>query len=413
MVGFCRFRVENIQALFIFPVEVIILGLFISWNGGLSNLYRTKIVFVYLLFVLYRIVISPIRSHDASNFSKISIYYEAMILLILVSIDNADMFIEIGKLLRNIGVISSVLGCYEFITKSSLFIRFIDIDSRVSFSNVLGTTAARTQTFFMHPIICAVYCTFTWILLLYIPYQNNIINVLAKILTIICLMGTQSRSSWISFALIMMLHYGKKLFETKKRIDTNRFIYVGLGIICMIVLYVIFNDYFNYYISFVVDRFEKAFDVGNSANYNRVSMIKLGLHKYSEMSVIGKLFGGGRGYAKSILLTSFLRNLSTSVDNTYLMLLLDYGVLGIAFMFYFIILAIKAVSGSSEIMQMCGYALISVCISGFFYDMLFYFTATSIMAFCLCGINITNETIKQDDNNLEKLHLYGKELQGI
>ena len=96
----------------------------------------------------------------------------------------------------------------------------------------------------------------------------------------------------------------------------------------------------------------------------------------------GKSFGSGNGYAYDFLLTHPIRGWNGAVDNQYLTVLMDFGLVGIVFLFSLIYYAFKkTISSENEINQLCALCLLAMFISGFFYEMFSWIFVT--LLFCL------------------------------
>lgn len=322
-------------------------------------------------------------------------YYEFGVFLVVFSAMQIMQIEEIVRFVRTIGVINAYIGVYETITRSSLFIRFVGIDSRVFIANSLGSSASRTRTVFMHPIICAVFCIFIWCILLYYPLENSRINFMSQIALLITILGTQSRSSWIAFVIVTLLYYAKRINIRSISIEIDLFFYVVLVCIIMMITYLIFRSYINETIVAFYNRFILAMDFNSAGSYNRLKMVSMGLSDYKKWNLFSGVFGKGYGYALSLLQHNAIRGWITAVDNTYLTVLLDYGIIGVLFLILYITEAVRLYIIGNRLKQMCGLGILSVFISGFFYELFSWATTDIILAFLL-GILIVFEDDKSN-----------------
>ena len=109
-------------------------------------------------------------------------------------------------------------------------------------------------------------------------------------------------------------------------------------------------------------------------------MIRNGLKDFDSWEVFPKMFGKGYAYAFTLLQRKSIRGWKGAVDNTYLTILLDYGLIGISYLLFFIIFAFRRIFKPDLVCRVCGLGLLSVFISGFFYDMFYWFTPNFLIA---------------------------------
>ncbi len=385
----CQFRVALHQGYIIFPLEVILIFFMWMWSSKQKKILY-KLTWIYILFILYRLM-SVFFSEGPLGSVKLLIYSEFGMLLLCHFFVKDIMGGEIIKFIRNVGVVLSILGVYEFVTHSSIFVNLISVESKVFIVSSLGSSSARIRTIFMHPVICGVYTVIFWLAVLYFPYKNKWINYTAKVAIIISLLGTQSRSSWLSFVIvnIMFLLLKKKLLIMKV---SKNFIYQFLFIILVSFIGIIFfKNAFAQEIEVLSSRLFNMFNTEHIGVYNRLGMITLGIRTWISSGLLNKLFGNGRDFAINLLKRNPIRGWSVAVDNQYVTILLDYGLVGILF---FILLLVRVtlytIKNDNPVNRCCGLAILSMFISAFFYDMFTWITITFIFCLLIC--------VMQDDN---------------
>ncbi|MBQ8945330.1 MAG: O-antigen ligase family protein [Lachnospiraceae bacterium] len=404
LVIFCKYNIESRMGYIIFPVEFIFAFVLYSRqteDGRLNGVSVRRVIYVYFFFMIYRIFVSALITGSLYDGTKKILYYEVGVLFLLyfaVCLTNAE---DIIITLRNIGIVNAVLGVYETITRSSIFMRFIDVENRIQFSNLLGTENNRARTIFFHPIICAVFCTYIWCILLYYPMKGKWINTISQIALIICLMGTKSRSSWISFAIVNVIYLVQRLSKKKGTIEIGNIFYGLVFAIFMIVIFIIQRDYILSAGRVLLNRWMLVLDADDAGNYNRITMIRNGLQDFAGWGVLSKIFGKGYLYAYNLLQRHSIRGWTTAVDNSYLTALLDYGIGGLLFLFYFIYISIKSIHSRSRLHKMCGLSILSLFISGFFYEMFSWFTPNFLLALSFCLISVHFEENDSFDCNTE------------
>lgn len=391
-----QFRMAGKQGYIILPLEIFF-GLIIHGKKGNFFSHNRKEVDIYFFFIIYRILVTLFMQNGNIYLIK-NIFYQELGMLFLCNIISQNIAsFNFISFMRNAGFLLSGIGLYEFITKTSIFINFITVESRIIMQATLGTASARVRTIFIHPIICAVYTTIFWLCLLYKPYKKKWVNVLAGGCMIFSLVGTQSRSSWISFFIVTVIFLIKKI--TYKKIVTRRkeIMSVILIIIILFLLSVFFRETIMNIVDVVVKRWTDGLNVNNSGNFNRVSMIKMGLNDWNTASFGRKICGGGFGYALKLLKSHSIRGWDIAVDNQYISILLDYGLVGLVSFLYLIFRILRKIFLTEKYtVQFWGLCILSMCISAFFYEMFSWITVTMLFCICLCMFDecINNEEEK-------------------
>lgn len=379
-----QFRMATKQGYILLPMEIAIALLFFVWNGRVKiPLNKKGLLFTWVLFLIYILGVSVLIDGIRISAYQNIIYKCAGMTIMAYFVSMYMNYEETLRIIRNIGGILSLLGVVECITKRSLFLQFITVESRQYMVAQLGTSAARVRLIFIQPVICAVFMVFFWLSLLYSPFKNKILNMFFGLSIIISILGTQSRSSWIAFICVTLL-------ALKKRIKTYQFkkndFYGGiiLLILCIVVIYsnwerlhAVFNLWWM--------RWVTGLNVTNASNYNRVTMIRNGLSDWMRASFIQKLFGGGASYAIDYLKDYAIRGWNTAVDNQYLTILMNFGLVGeVLFLYLAYKICIITLKSKNSKIEFWGLACISMFISTFFYEMLSWTMITMLFTLSIC-----------------------------
>lgn len=401
----CRYNFDARIGYVVFPLEIVLF--FVLWllnmRKGENSIYSDRsLLYVHIAFMVYRIIISAITTGNIYEGAKKILYYELGTFLVFFYAFKLLETEHIIKTLRTIGIINAFLGVYETVTRSSLFLGFIDVKSRLFVINTLGSSAARARTIFMHPIICAVFSTVSWCVLLFYPLKNRWLNTIVRAAIIITIMGTQSRSSWISFAGINALYLIKHIKPQRIiLINKNSMIHKALMIFVIMITVYVCRSYLQEAMLAFSKRWLMALDFNNAGNYNRVTMIKMGLSEFVGRDFLSCVFGKGFQSALNLLRHNSIRGWKEAVDNTYVTLLLDYGIIGLSFIVYYITQAFSCALKGGRLRQMCGFSLLSIFISGFFYDLFSWYTTDVLIALMISMLIIKteDETGKPEKNN--------------
>lgn len=338
---------------------------------------------IYGAFIAYRIAFGWKITGTLTSEARSVIYVELGLMIVSYFMVTTDNYDSVIKTVRVIGSANAILGVIEYITKKNMFIRFIEVSSRIYMKGSLGTSGWRVRTFLIHPIICAVFIIVTWIILLYYPYRNGLNNYILKFCLIIALIGTKARSSWVAFLVVNAAYILIKRIKNKDiSIVRNQIFRWGYAFAGLIILVLCFGDRLINMYEMLKLRWMQAFNWNHAGNYNRVKMIKLGLSRWKSAPFSTKLFGFGPSYAIELLARHPIKGWSRAVDNTYLTLLLNYGLIGVGLFVFMLSIAIyNALMTRDEVVEMAALGMISLYISAFFYDIFPWFSI--IAAFCL------------------------------
>lgn len=383
---FCQFRLARKQGYILFPLEICIVCVFFFWNKRKLKVPSSPIL-LYLFFIIYRIIVSLIMSGGDIENVKAIFYKELGMLFVCWFLVEGYSKISVIKRIRNFGFIMAIFGCYEFVTHSAVFMKYVTVESKMYMQVNLRTATMRARSIFLHPTICGVFMTIAWLCVLFIPYRKKWLNYLAKIAIFLCLLGTQSRSNWIAFAIVNLLYIWKRYKKGRVHLKKRNFIRTTLLLVLALIIAVVFNEYIRNIYHLVINRWIEGMDSNNAGNYNRVTMIKMGLKEWTNFGIIEKLFGSGSGYAVTFLRKHPIRGWDAAVDNQYLSILLDFGLLGLILLLCLVgYIFRKVMVDDNEINQLCELSLLSMFISAFFYDMFPWITVTLIFSLFLCLI---------------------------
>ncbi len=403
IVMICRYRLENRIGYIIFPIEAIFLIICLYWDSThIANYHILNGVCIkyYLLFAFYRILSSIVVTESVYNSTKQIVYFEIAPFFLAVFLFKIFPVVDILKIIRNTGIINSILGVYELVSHSSLFLDFISVDSRRLITGGFGTNDARVRTVFIHPIICGVFTTVIWILLIYFPFKRKWVNYCCRLATIICLIGTQSRSSWVAFFIVFLLNIFRNIhFRT---LDIKKLKNLLLILFLTGLLILLFYDRFRTFYILITERWISGLDSNNKSNFNRVMMLRMGINDFIRNDIFHKIFGGGKEYAIKLLKNNSILGWNIAVDNSYLSVLLDYGLLGLFIFVSQILYFCNKYFSKNPICQACSLSLIAIFSSGFFYDIHGWFIVDFLISIFICGISFTEDNEQNRSFKIKK-----------
>lgn len=374
-------------------INVISLSfLFISLKDiNVSKCLPTKIYYIYISYAMI-ISILNVGSGNISWYRMHINLFGLLIMCFLTSMilteqTNINLFcIKI----RAFSWILFLCGILEYLTKFNIT-RFMRNSNYVE---IYLDGEGRILSVFYHPLGYAAFLILLFILLLYFPYTNYKKNVIINILLIINLLLTKSRSALIILVFIWILFKFKHLNRLSRKIPEKKFGVVIMAIIVLFILMTIFGNTISVFAFSILKRFIslslenkegiRALIISNFINYLRNSPIQY------------IMFGHGIGYSYKFMelhpISYWIdgkRYLwSQTTDNTYISIILDYGLIGFFIYVFIIIITIKVfITSKNEKAEMASLILISLFILLFIMEGLYWPTIMFTFAFALGVMN--------------------------
>lgn len=371
---------------------ISLLFLFISLkNIKVSKCLSTKIYYIY---VSYAIIISILRI-GSGNISWYRMHINLCGLLIMcfltsmVLSEQTNLNLFCTKI-RDFSWILFFCGILEYLTKFNItkFMR------NSNYVEIYLEGEGRILSVFYHPLGYAAFLILLFILLMYFPYTDYKKNIMINILLIINLLLTKSRSAIIILVLIWIFFKLKHLNSLHGKISPKKFGVIMLAIVVLVILVVIFGNIINEFTFSILKRFTslsienkegiRALIISNFINYLRNSPIQY------------VVFGHGIGYSYKFMelhpISYWIdgkRYLwSQTTDNTYISIILDYGLIGFFIYIFIIVITIKVfISSKNKKLEMASLILISIFILLFIMEGLYWPTIMFTFAFALGIMN--------------------------
>lgn len=338
---------------------------------GINNFQKT-----WLLFIVYTLSCTIIMENFIYNLDRVgtvksSVFFLLIYIIILYFAQFCDR-VYFFKLLRNFLAGCSILGIVEWLTKFQFYTNFITMDSvkkTYLIYGVSGTPNYRLILFFGHPIFLSIFLAIFLLLLIYIPFGKKTTNVIFETAGLICLVLTQSRSSWLSFSIVLLLYAfaSNRIHQIRKKSIYDLIIVSFLMVLLVFLLnYINPNGLKNLgYILF--DRITNTLANPESASGARLANLSL-INYIPNLWIL--IFGGGNGYALGLLkLNPSVNGWTNAIDNQYLTFLINYGVIGLLLFLLFMVKCIKIfLLSKDEINKMITLLLISIFVAGYFFE---------------------------------------------
>lgn len=355
---------------------------------GKGETYGLKISKYIYIYLGYTILISLLYSKSRIYYVTSDLYPQLAFIFIFLSVQMVISFADVEKVLiwfRNIGIIISVIGLLEYATRYPIANSLLS-NKITWFANEIGTADFRIFTFFQHPIVYCVFLIIIWIILYYYPIKNAKLNFIYHIILIVNIYATKSRSSWISFILVLLIITirNREYFVLNKK----RIIYI----LTFIVIAFVLRDYVINIISDINLRIAGSFG-SVSEPIIRVSIMKNAIAYWGNDNLLYFMVGKGSNYSHEFLILNPIKTAmgywTSAVDNQYITTMLDSGIIGLLLILTVFIYSLKIVfdNNAIRIEKVISLALISMYISMFFYECFSFNTFLFMFSFLVCGLD--------------------------
>lgn len=361
---------------------------------------------IWLIFILYSLLITLVNQllkfHNFNVTSKDTFMYilEFLIALYIVQFCDRKYFF---KIIRNFLALCTILGVLEYLTRLQFYTPIIKNPAAIQTFEAFGAVGSSTyrlMLFFSHPIYFAVFLNIFCLLLIFIPFENRILNSIFFVLSLFCLLLTQSRSGWISFLIIMLILLLKS--GRLRNINFHFLIRVILGVALLIVIFNFLSRLDPNLFNYVNNRLYAVFNSPEEASGARIANLTLANYINNDFL---KFFGNGNGFAISLLQNNpTVNGWTLAVDNQYLTFFLDFGVVGLCFIVIFLIFCFKKLIDTNDSINILIISsILIIFISGYFFE---FYTQNYINFFLFILISFIEDKnrLKTDaDISLNKL----------
>lgn len=339
---------------------------------------------IFILFILFGFVSTAINKmistidyfHSTSSYYVEQYIIPFIVIYLLTRVCDRRFFL---KAFRNIMVIFSMIGLFEYITKIQFYTKLINASLAVMNFQKYGNANLinyRTTLIFYHPIYYGTLLVVTLTILFYYPIKNKTIQAIALFLVIINLILTGSRSSWFGSLLVLFVWICKR-GRLNKIAATQRIfrdaVYIGCGMLLLVCI-AFFNPNFTNSISEVVTNRMTSLSQSNASG---ARVANLNLIFYMNNFHLA-LLGGGMNFGKTLLMYHpSIDNWTSAVDNQFLTFILDYGIIGFLLFFTFLLECIFLLKKSkSTINSAVLTSVIAISFCSYFFE---FFTSNNII----------------------------------
>lgn len=325
---------------------------------------------VVLFYGIYLLIITLVNFGD--NFDPqytVNILIQYLIIYTCLKFTLAKINAEKMLLfLRNFGLVISALCLVEAVSKKHIWALLL--------GKKLVEASARVVGVFNHPIVCSCFLLITLILTIVFPLRKKNAQVVAIICIVSAIVLTQSRSAWIATIVVLIIYLLK--FHAH-RINRSYLIYSMLAIGIAFIVSIAFG--YNVgaeIVKFISTRIKGSLEAGEG-HIVRIEII-LNSFEYWKSHIGNLIFGQGKNYGLLYLKHNPITKFGTftwnaAIDNQYITLIYETGLVGLILIFYIIALEFKRFVKSDKIDKI--QIAVSLCLVGnaiclFFYEGLNY-----------------------------------------
>lgn len=296
----------------------LIVFLIISMGHKKILVNETKMV-IWLVFVLEALYLLFVR--DTLSVSNIVYYIFPVVFSLLIFICNNSTSISLSEYKRFLFLVvlaSLIMALYALFFQTNQLLGVFGLSSAYGYE---------LKSFFISNHEYGMYLTFgiASTLFLYQEVEKDKRNTLVFIVVIsllgLNLIATISRTSIVACAVIVII----MLLLTKRTPVKKWFI---VGVVILVLLFALSRSFQQFFQSVVLKG-------GNDAD--RFVMWRVSMQEFKESSLIEKLFGHGLGYVTDFAHQRFMHS---SLHNSFVQVLMVWGVIGVIFLIGVILSAI-------------------------------------------------------------------------
>ena len=309
---------------------------------------------IWIIFQIYIILVTMFNAviNTSNAYGLIDLTIACMMTYIFpcfscIQLAGQKQAVVWAKIYKYFVIFCALIGVFELLTKIQIYSGLISSELAVSNQQVYGTPdmpGYRLTLFFYHPIYFSMILALGITCCLYVPFKNKIVNYGVIALMAINIVFTKSRTGWIIVIIGAICYlYGKGEFNGK--INSGRLLRLLGGIILLavatvIIVYCIDSTLWERLSGIIMERVRELF----SAQAYGARIANLGIIRDIMQGDEGYVlfFGGGEKYAIPYLQThTFIDSWSKAIDNQFVTILLNFGVVGLCMYIAMFILSIK------------------------------------------------------------------------
>lgn len=376
-------------------VGILAIVYVVLYKKKLNKIRLNNISIWFNILMLYLTIITAI-GYANDNIQNIYYYINNCINLFVIGgisiyiISSKENIRSFYVFIRALTVFLIFFGIIEYLTRQNFTLRFIDSNSYYQdYLKVKG----RIFSIFQHPIGYAVYLNTAFVISLIYPFKKKGYDILYKIVIIINIYLTQSRTALvaliIAFVLSKVLNSAQiRKTQKKKYISRNKIIIFGIFGLIVLVLCLLNYKYISAIFANIYSSITSKFSMKDQGV--RLGILKNYVLHLKRMNIRQIIFGKGVGYSYNWMrcngVPSNMGLWTETTDNMYITMLLDGGILAVIIFLWLPFNVIKKMFKNKEMSkeQLIGCINIFLIsfeiflLEGLFWNTIFFIFALSI-----------------------------------
>lgn len=344
----------------------------------LNIIKNNKIILIFSIFLLWVLFVGFFNF--VKNYIELKIFdtillentilYLALFINVFLIIEKTNPF----DYLISFKLISILLAIFGIIEALSGFNIFQFLYTNNNFASELG----RIRSIFGYANHYAIFNICALVVIILKPFKNNHFNIISFILVSLALFFTQTRSALISYIFIILFILIKRIYSNYTLNINFKENYKSYLLIFLFILIFYFcfsstiNSYLELFIKRICDIFDSTpVDGSKSVRINNIYRAIQYLIAYPYYFIVG----GGAGWGKIFMQISPYVGTTgaiwtTAIDNQYLTILLEFGIIGIIIFVYlcFNFLKKSIISSYKSISYLSCLVLLGICINFVFLE---------------------------------------------
>lgn len=339
--------------------------------------YQIQIVENKVIYIIY-ISISMILSLIIGYKNKVAISYFinlailTMILVRILQVYGNDYFNQFFINFIRIMLIFNIISIIELTLNTNFWVNFLPEYDRVNFIGI-GREGFRIFSTFRHPIVYGNILVITiGIIITFRMYFNKVYYYINIVLCLVNLYGTRSRSSWIAFVVLILFLLIIKIKQCTRMKKKKLLLGSMTVILISIIMIGIFGNEVLQILQTIIDRFSFS-DNNIESKTQRIGAIKNILNSFNH-NILSLFIGNGmRTTGKFMIENQVLLDGFMSVDNQYITMLYDMGIVFLIVVILYIVNSIFSI-----FTYMCSkdrlpiLIIVITSVNMFFYEALFW-----------------------------------------
>ena len=310
-----------------------------------------------------------------------------------------------------VGGINIFLGMIELMSqgKFNIFINYYTLAQKIEAINKSGTDLAVFRGGFEHPLVTAIMLSVT------LPFYFRIKNIMVRysciLLQMYLIFGTEKRTGMFCSILLIVIYCMMQLLyidRNKGRFRTSLYFLVAASILFLISNYVTISN--QTLIEIFFTKFDALDSTDSFSKVHRLTSISKSLDIIFNQNILRIVFGNGFTFLPMYMASRGI-NITTLnflvIDNSYISLLADFGLLGLGALIFYVILSsanlVKMVKRATSVKESKEIILIVLCsfwgmlAMAFLFDILNWYQGIWLISIEIAMI----ETIRRNRNEFK------------